>query len=142
MSAIVTRTWLRITFVLLISTLVVGPGLGCASATTINSDPLGARVKIDGVMVGNTPVLYEEDMVFLWTKKQVTLEKTGYNTHIGQIKASFSPIYIVVGILCCLPVIVLGEFKPQYSFVLARKESQASDGGSQDLEEIASVDFD
>ena len=131
----------RFVFVLLMLALAVGPAWGCASTTTINSTPPGARVTVDGVMLGNTPVMYEDDMVFLWTKKQVRLDKTGYNTHVGQIKATFSPIYIVVGILCCLPVVALGEFKPSYSFVLSKKESAESQEKSDSLEEIASVNF-
>lgn len=103
--------------------LSLGPFTGCASSTTITSEPTGAAVRIDGQPVGNTPVSFTEDSVFLWTKHQVTLDKKGYQTLTGQMNATVSVLHLVIGIFCCLPFVIVGEFKPQYHYVLMRKEA-------------------
>lgn len=93
---------------------------GCASQTTINSNPTGAKLKIDGADVGTTPYQYNEDSVWIWTKHQVQLSKEGYQDSTRQIKGEFSGKNIAIGILCCLPILFAGEYEPQYNFALQK----------------------
>ena len=93
---------------------------GCASQTTITSIPTGADVKIDGQPSGKTPYNYSDAQVWLWTKHQVTLEKPGYTSTMGMLSGELSPTHLIVGILCCLPVALVGQYNPQYNFVLQR----------------------
>lgn len=116
----------KLTSVLLILAIFftsLGPLTGCASTTTISSDPAGAEVAVDGQPVGQTPVSFTEDSVWLWTKHQVTLKKKGYHTYNGQMSATVSVLHVILGIFCCLPLILVGEFKPTYHYVLSKKEA-------------------
>ncbi len=100
----------------------LGP-VGCASTTQITSEPAAATVRVDNVVLGETPTAYSEDSVWLWTKRSVTVEKKGYQAVNGQITGEVVPVNIVIGIFCCLPFILVGEFRPQYHFVLNRKQA-------------------
>ena len=104
---------------------------GCASQTTITSIPTGADLKIDGQPVGKTPHNHSDAQVWLWTKRQVTLEKPGYTAATGFISGELSPTHLIVGILCCLPVIAVGQYNPQYNYVL-----QKSGVGGQEVREV------
>lgn len=84
---------------------------------------MGAAVKIDGQPVGNTPVSFTNESVYVWTEHQVTLEKKGYHAYHGRMQATFSVMHLIIGIFCCLPFVIVGEFKPQYHYVLARQEA-------------------
>jgi hypothetical protein len=111
---------------------------GCASSTQITSDPSGAAVQVDGQPVGNTPANFSEDSVFVWTKHQVTLKKKGYHTYNGTMQATVSVLHLVLGIFCCLPLVIVGEFKPTYHYVLRKKE--AADLAQKWLE-VAQISF-
>lgn len=112
---------------------------GCASTTVVQSEPTGAQLRIDGQPVGATPVTFTENAVWLWTKHQVTLDASGYSTYHGTLNAQVSPLYLILGLLCLLPFILVGEFKPTYYYVLAKK--QASEFLGRGFEEVATVDF-
>lgn len=102
------------------ATVCLGLLSGCASQTTITSIPTGADVKIDGQPSGKTPYNYSDAQVWLWTKHQVTLDKPGYTPTTGMLAGELSPTHLIVGILCCLPVALVGQYNPQYNFVLQR----------------------
>lgn len=115
------NTFVANCLILLVLSTSVAPLVGCASSTTISSEPMGAAVKIDGQPVGNTPVSYTNESVYVWTEHQVTLEKKGYHPYNGQVEATFSVMHLLIGIFCCLPFVIVGEFKPTYHFVLAQQ---------------------
>lgn len=50
---------------------------GCSHVVTIESEPPGARVKIDGVDKGNTPLVLTEDNGF-FAEKKIEIELEGY----------------------------------------------------------------
>jgi hypothetical protein len=100
----------------------IGP-IGCASTTQITSEPSAATVRVDNVVLGDTPATYSEGSVWVWTNRRVTVEKKGYQQVNGAIKGEIVPINIVIGILCCLPFVLVGEFRPQHHFVLNRKQA-------------------
>lgn len=111
---------------------------GCASSTQITSDPSGASVQVDGQPVGNTPASFSEDSVFVWTKHQVTLKKKGYHAYNGTMQATVSVLHLVLGIFCCLPLVIVGEFKPTYHYILRKKEAADL---ARSWSEVAEVSF-
>lgn len=133
--------------VLLVLALVIAIGpIGCASSTSITSEPEGAEVRIDGMQQGQTPLTYTDDSVWLWTKHQVTVEKKGYETVNGMIKGEIVPVYMVIGVIafftvCFWPIAwmaLIGEYRPQYHFVLDRKQALETAWA---LEEMAEIEF-
>ena len=112
---------------------------GCASTTVIQSEPTGAQLRIDGQPVGATPVTFTEQAVWLWTKHQVTLEAPGYNPYHGMMNAQVSPLYLILGLLCLLPFLLVGEFRPTYYYVLIQKQTASIFGES--FREDAAIDF-
>ena len=50
---------------------------GCSSSVVINSDPPGAKVYVDGALIGRTPVTYSDSAV-VGTEHTLRLEKEGY----------------------------------------------------------------
>ena len=101
-------------------------------------------MRIDGVVAGQSPVVYSEDSVWVWTKHQVMVEKKGYNTLSTQMSAQFVPLNVILGglgfFLCLVPGIfaLVGEYKPQYHYVLTRKEAVEA---LKNFEEVATIDF-
>lgn len=65
---------LRISAILIIAIIFLS---GCASSTMINSIPSGAKVFINGQVVGTTPYLYQDTKV-LGSVVNVDLVKEGY----------------------------------------------------------------
>ncbi len=63
----------------LVILMVLSTAVGCASTTTIDSDPQGATVTINGQHVGTTPVQYT-DSATIMARHTVVLEKPGYET--------------------------------------------------------------
>lgn len=126
----------------LIAVMTLGP-IGCASSTQITSEPSDAAVRINNIPEGKTPLTYDDSAVWAWTKHHVTVEKPGYENAVGRISAEFVPVYIVLGAIaffCFFPmawVALIGEYKPQYHFVLRRKQALETAV----LEETPSIDF-
>lgn len=116
---------------LLIAIVAIGPLSGCASQTTITSTPPNAKLMIDGQPVGKTPYQYVESTTWLWSKHQVQANKRGYQPGYRMISASISPVHLIAGILCCLPLIAVGQYDPQYNIVLQR-----SGVGGQTVKEV------
>lgn len=58
---------------------------GCASTTLIKSSPPGAKLQVDGQVLGETPHFYT-DKAAAGTVKTVTLRKEGYKGFNGYIK--------------------------------------------------------
>lgn len=111
----------------------------CASTTVISSTPVGAQVKIDGQPVGGTPITFTEDYVWLWTKHQITLEAPGHSAMHTQMNAQLSPLYLILGLLCLLPFLFVGEFKPTYHYVLGAAQLSTLIGTP--LNENAAINF-
>lgn len=127
---------------MLMAMLALGP-MGCASSTNITSEPSAAKVRIDGIVLGETPVQFHESSVWVWTKHQVTVEKKGYQVMTRNLSAEFIPVNVVLGIIfsaCLFPIIfaLVGEYKPQHHYVLIAKEVA---GLGDALVESAKADF-
>ena len=60
-------------------------GSGCSSLVTVNSDPKGASIRINGRYYGITPATFEIGSS-TFGSYQLTLEKDGYQTAVVQME--------------------------------------------------------
>ena len=125
---------------------------GCASTTLIHSKPEGAKVYIDNLSQGTTPLEYA-DTAIAGTEKPIRLEKDGYEnleTVIRKDKFQVGPM--IGGILILFPFVWILGYPETYEFELepekahyrpirrlpgesikphgARRESGSSESGS------------
>ena len=91
----------------------------CASSTMINSVPSGAKVYINGEVMGTTPYLYTDTKI-VGTIVNVDLIKEGYEplytsfTRTEQV----NPGAIVGGLFLVFPYLWTMEYKPSRTFEL------------------------
>lgn len=96
---------------------------GCASTTLIKSNPPGAKLSLDGKVVGETPHFYTDKAV-AGTMKTVTLKKEGYKDFKGYIKREKLSIPILIGgILLIVPLVWVLEYHTQYNFEMEKLQS-------------------
>jgi len=92
---------------------------GCSSTTTINSEPSGAKVYVEGELIGTAPVQYS-DKAIVGTERDVRLELDGYQP----LTTSFSRNgdanvgAIVGGIFLLFPFLWTLNYDDQYTFQL------------------------
>jgi hypothetical protein len=96
---------------------------GCASTTLIKSNPPGAKLSLDGKVVGETPHFYTDKAV-AGTMKTVTLKKEGYKDFNGYIKREKLSVPILIGgILLIVPLVWVLEYPTQYDFEMEKLQS-------------------
>lgn len=81
---------------LLASSVVFGSATifkGTSQAISINSDPEGAKVYIDGQLMGNTPLSISEKKSL--SSHEIRLEKEGYNGVSRTLEKSYDPVAIL-----------------------------------------------
>jgi len=91
---------------------------GCASSTLINTVPGGAKVYIDGQLLGDSPVSHSDTAVSGATKA-VLLKKEGYKdktTLIRKEEAKVGPI--IGGLFFLFPFIWTLGYPDSYTFEL------------------------
>lgn len=95
--------------------------VSCSSTTTINSNPTGARLSVNGAEVGATPYTYTDSKV-LFSKQQVSLSMKGYRTYQGFISRDELAVGpLLVGVLCFFPVLLWAfEYPSSYNFTLQK----------------------
>ena len=99
---------------LVLATLVQG----CASSTMITSIPDGAKVYVDGQLIGRAPVT-QKDTAILGIAKTVMLKLDGYRTTTGTIrKEELDPGALVAGLLVIIPLLWITRYPSQYLFEL------------------------
>lgn len=90
--------------------------LGCASTTLIKSNPPGAKLQVDGQVVGETPHFYTDEAA-AGTVKTVTLKKEGYKDFNDLIRREkLSVPALIGGIFLIVPFVWILEYPSQYSF--------------------------
>jgi len=98
----------------------------CTSTTRITSEPPGATVLIDGVVAGETPLVYEDSKIS-FEKTNIILQKEGY-VDINSIIAKDDEVNVgaVVGGACLFWPLWLWtfEYEDQYHYVLAPIDGQ------------------
>jgi hypothetical protein len=93
---------------------------GCASTTLIKSNPPGAKLQVDGQVVGETPHFYT-DIAAAGTVKTVTLKKEGYNDFNGYIeREKLSVPALIGGIFLLVPFVWILEYPSRYSFKMEK----------------------
>lgn len=95
---------------------------GCFSTTRIYSDPPGADVVLDAERrLGTTPVELEE-MVWLWTRHQVTVQKEGYEPQVIRIRSEGLKFGYAAVCVCTagllLPMLLASTYPQQYTVTL------------------------
>ena len=102
----------------LLIALIAAAFSGCYSKTKIYSKPTGAQVVMDrGYDLGKTPIELEE-MVWMWTKHQLTVSAPGHEPKTIDIRATgINAGYAVVCICTAGLLLPLGPasgYPPQY----------------------------
>jgi len=93
---------------------------GCASTTYIKSNPPGAKLSVDGELLGETPTFYSDKAV-AGTIKTVTLKKEGYKDFNGYIRRKELSIPILIGgIFLIVPLVWVLEYPSQYNFEMEK----------------------
>jgi len=94
--------------------------LGCASTTLIKSNPPGAKLSLDGKVIGETPHFYTDKAV-AGTMRTVTLKKEGYKDFSGTIKREeLSVPALIGGIFLIVPLAWILEYPTQYNFEMEK----------------------
>jgi hypothetical protein len=102
----------------------------CSSTTMINSNVPGAKVYLDGELVGTAPYAMS-DMKIVGSTTQVRLEAPGYAPVTGVIRRNeeFSVGACIGGIFLLVPFLWIMEYKPVHTFELRKKPGGAPAGG-------------
>jgi len=94
---------------------------GCASVTTINSNPTSAEIYVDGVKMGVTPYTHSDtDLSF--STKTIQLKAHGYKDFTGIIKRDkMNTQNAVISFICFFPGLLWSwEYPPSYTFTLVK----------------------
>jgi hypothetical protein len=93
---------------LCVALLLVSAGAGCRKNVTIQSEPSGARVRVNGLDKGVTPVtLSLESNIF--TNYTVELEKEGYERARAGLPTEGRLGIAICGYIVCPPLIILAR---------------------------------
>jgi PEGA domain/Short C-terminal domain len=91
----------------------------CTSTTMIQSNPIGAKVYINGEQVGTTPYTYQDTKI-VGSKTNVKLEKEGFetmNTFFSRDEVVDAGA-IVGGIFLLVPFLWTMKYKPLHTYTL------------------------
>ena len=78
---------------------------GCTRHVTINSNPQGARVWVNGQEIGVTPAHTQMDYT-AFTTYEVVLQKEGYEVCRSGLQSEVILPNLVFGVLCCWPALL------------------------------------
>lgn len=96
---------------------------GCVSSTLINSIPPGAKVYVDGQLLGVAPVT-QKDTAAAGSSKTVVLKLDGYKDHTGTIRKEEVEVGpLIGGILVLIPLIWVLGYPDQYTFELEKEQA-------------------
>jgi hypothetical protein len=101
---------------------------GCASTTVLSTQPPGATVQLDGMMLGQTPFTFTET-VSVFTKHMLVMRKDGFEDLSATIQPDqWQAGKIVLSILCFVPGLFWStEYPPAYNFVMVPRGAHATD---------------
>jgi PEGA domain len=132
--------WIRARSLCVVSTLAVAlVAAGCSHTVVIDSDPQGAQVKVNGEVLGSTPVTYTEQTG--WEKVyDLEVSKPGYKTVKTKMRQSefhvpMTAATVVGFLLCLLPAvgILWSKQLPDRVVVDMDKSNGAAGGESGEL---------
>ena len=95
--------------------------LGCATTTQLHSNPEGARLYLDGIYEGVTPVTMTLTDGMDNGYKHVRLEKDGYGVTELAMGRKQSNARIIAGYFCLFPLLWAYAWDADYTFNLPRE---------------------
>lgn len=100
----------------------------CASSTLIDSVPSGAKLYLDGEMVGVTPYTMSDTKI-LGTCTTVRLEKKDFHSYYGTIckVEEADPGAIIGGLFFWFPFLWAMKYKPTHFYKLQEKSENDND---------------
>lgn len=102
---------------------------GCTSRTVIRSDPSGAKVLIDGAVVGVTPYEHSDSKV-AFSSTVITLKKPGYQDFVTVVRKDeeFNAVACLFGGCCLFPYLWLFGYKSERLYALEPLRNNATAG--------------
>lgn len=117
---------------------------GCASTTIIQSIPEGAKLYVDGMMVGNTPYTLRDTKI-TGASTSIRLEAEGYesvNTYIYKDE-EINVGAIIGGVFFWVPFLWIMQYRPSYMYemlpvssVQKNTDNELSTGIAEKLREL------
>jgi hypothetical protein len=103
----------------LAAAVTLGAFTGCASSTVLQTQPPGARVSINGLVVGQTPYVMT-DTGIVGTKTLVRFEYPGYAPLDVTLSRSeeVDVLPLVAGIFLLVPLLWVMKYQPTHVFQL------------------------
>jgi hypothetical protein len=92
---------------------------GCASSTVLQTQPPGARVTINGIVVGQTPYRMT-DTKTIFSSTPVRFEYPGYATIDVLIPRTeeVAPLPLIAGFFCLIPWLWAGKYREAHMYTL------------------------
>ena len=103
----------------LLAAITLGAFAGCASSTLIQSQPPGARVYVNGIVMGNTPYTMTDTKI-VGSTTAVRLEYPGYQTLDASITRNeeLDGLALVGGIFLLVPFLWIMKYQPAHVYQL------------------------
>lgn len=97
----------------------------CVSSTLIQSYPPGAKVTIDGMPAGVTPLDYS-DMKIVASTTEIKLEKPGFETKYVRLEKNEQVDVgaLIGGLICYVPFLWIMRYSPVHTYELVPLENQ------------------
>lgn len=120
----------RLSAIFLSVTLLIAT-TACKTTTTINSDPPGADVYINGIHYGKTPTTIQVTNT-TFGDYRITLKKEGYKTYEAILPKELKVGPLLVGLLCFWPTLLIWLMgpPPMNNFKLEPVEGGGNNSGS------------
>jgi hypothetical protein len=105
----------RIVLMPLVAMLIAS--VGCATATRLHTTPEGAIVHVNGKLIGNTPIVYDNDPG-LPRRYHVQVTKPGYESLDFYLDTRLSWLWGYVGFVTLVPYLWAWSLEREYVFVM------------------------
>lgn len=93
---------------LMMGCLIAISVVGCTHPMSINSEPPGAKVWVDGNFQGVTPLTYQAKRKAFGGGMVIKVEKEGYKSvqrsYVSEADTGEAVLTVVGGLVCCVPI--------------------------------------
>ena len=96
----------------------------CSSTYMVQSDPPGAKVKIDGEYVGVTPVQHESKCTTFGQLPRINVSKDGFKSESAQLEYRLSLLNIVSESILFWPLLFVNAECPKTSYLFRLDEAK------------------
>jgi hypothetical protein len=101
----------------LLLVLLVAASVACATTTRLHTEPEGASIRVNGLLVGRTPVSYENGPG-LPRRYHIQISKDGYEPLDFYIDTRMSWLWGYLGLVTLVPYLWAWSLKGDYVFFL------------------------